>query len=51
MPVYVYTYTDIYNYAVFVVEKGAYVLNTYSRISVTQPHEYEFRIPPGQPCI
>jgi len=27
------------------------VLNTYSRIPVTQPHEYEKRIPPGEPCI
>jgi len=28
----------------------AYVLNRYSRIP-TQPHEYEYRIPPGEPCI
>jgi len=25
----------------------AYVLNRYSRIPVAQPHEYEYRIPPG----
>jgi len=25
----------------------SYVLNTYSRIPVTQPQEYEYRIPPG----
>ena len=28
-----------------------YVLNTYSRIPGTQPHEYEYRISPGEPCI
>jgi len=26
------------------------VLNRYSRIPWTQPHEYEKRIPPGEPC-
>jgi len=30
---------------------GYYVLNRYSRIPGTQPHEYEYRIPPGEPCI
>jgi len=29
----------------------SYVLNTYSRIPVTQPQEYEYRIPRGEPCI
>ena len=29
----------------------AYVLNRYSRIPVAQPQEYEYRIPPGEPCI
>jgi len=28
-----------------------YMLNRYSRIPGTQPHEYESRIPPGEPCI
>jgi len=28
-----------------------YVLNRYSRIPGTQPHEYEYRIPPAEPCI
>jgi len=28
-----------------------YVLNRYSRIPGTQPHGYEYRIPPGEPCI
>ena len=28
-----------------------YVLNRYSRIPGTQPHEYAYRIPPGEPCI
>jgi len=30
---------------------GTYVLNRYSRIPGTQPHEYQYRIPPGEPCI
>jgi len=30
---------------------GSYVFNTYSRIPVTQPHEYEKRISPGETCI
>jgi len=29
---------------------GAYVLNSYSRMLGTQPHESEYRIPPGEPC-
>jgi len=28
-----------------------YVLNRYSRIPGTQPHENEYHIPPGEPCI
>ena len=28
-----------------------YMLNRYSRIPVAQPQEYEYRIPPGSPCI
>ena len=28
-----------------------YVLNRCSRIPVAQAHEYEYRIPPGPPCI
>jgi len=29
----------------------AYMLNIYSRISVAQPQEYEWRVPPGSLCI
>jgi len=28
-----------------------HLLNRYSRIPVVPPHKYEYRIPPGKPCI
>jgi len=37
--------------AKFKTGEGAYVLNMYSRIPVEQPEEYEYRIPPGEPCL